>query len=1092
MRKNVFLMAMMMCRVGAGWLHAGSDALVPDYTPPAFDASANILAGEWKVFIRTAGAVDPAMHATELPSELTVSGQTLRAHDVVVHANHTLDFGALSPGQPERTEAWAFREVTVPSDRRITVGAGADWWMEWFVNGDPVFSTMANGNAGAVSDRRFTFELPLNAGRNIIAVRVLSGSLGWKLVCSQQQTAAFTPARFLSDMASVVDWPSECILNPCDDLNWSGSGVVMPVQDAQRGAVYELMMEAGPQKIFIAYARPVPHDGLAFYLKGHKRDTNSADHIRIQAYVQPLGPDPGADAGANAVSDGAERIYLTSGPLDLAFDGWQRITLRYDRDFFPRATASDVTGAILHAINILSELRSPSRIRMDAFRYLNAPRPHAFEIRGFMQEGHVFFRGRPFTPSLRVYSPVVQDVALTVHINRQDNRVHKTLDTTLAVHKGEQVYYPGMPALAEGYYSIVVKARADDGARFTTAGYFKIVPPRDVEAWIGDHEGAAYLYDRAELSDLYRGGYRLLRAAGYLDEVARGDAGERAWTAARAIVRQRVEMGFEVIGSQMGTGAGNIDTNEFERRRQAFQTPVRLTDWGYSFPAQDKTKIRDSMAAAAASFKGRIRYWEFGNEFDRVVYPEAEPGKFAWWGTGREYAEDLAHFYEGVKRGNPQARVISSGITCILNLPVRKRFILEMLDHCGSRHFDVFGLHGYGGQDNMAAVLGYLRERGFTQPFCCTERGYAGAGRAVMLYALKEICFLRQQGALFFISFINRCAPPDPSNHAREYATRHYDGSPGSMWALYSTAAFMLDGARDLTPITGQPYQGVRYRARDGHALLLYKEGGPCRQEFASRGSVRVIDALGNETAVNGSPFVLTLDDLPRYVVSASPIEAVGAGPMQSLPTTLAESRWTGAHRFDGSLSEWPATNRLAIDSAQQVVMGRNEWLGQVDLNSYYGTHFTTSNLSGACAFVHSGDTIVLGVQVVDDDVNVMGADATVETGDSFTLTFISHEDTRETLRLIPGDEGTVHVRGNAAYADRVTALYRRLATGYSAEVRFPQSMVQLSGNRQFRMNVTLWDADRHTGQTTDPYIGMSLGPGGTEAPLPVFVLSGE
>jgi len=78
--------------------------------------------------------------------------------------------------------AYLLTTVTVEKDTEVTLGAGADWWMKWWVNGQVVCDTLATGNNAhppSLLDR--SFPVRLRAGRNLIVVKVISGSGGFTL-----------------------------------------------------------------------------------------------------------------------------------------------------------------------------------------------------------------------------------------------------------------------------------------------------------------------------------------------------------------------------------------------------------------------------------------------------------------------------------------------------------------------------------------------------------------------------------------------------------------------------------------------------------------------------------------------------------------------------------------------------------------------------------------------------------------------------------------------------------------------------------------------------------------------------------------------
>lgn len=68
------------------------------------------------------------------------------------------------------------------SNTTIRIGASADWWMTWYVNGTEIYSTAPNGNGADQNPATaHCFDIPLKAGRNLLAVSVHSGSQGFRL-----------------------------------------------------------------------------------------------------------------------------------------------------------------------------------------------------------------------------------------------------------------------------------------------------------------------------------------------------------------------------------------------------------------------------------------------------------------------------------------------------------------------------------------------------------------------------------------------------------------------------------------------------------------------------------------------------------------------------------------------------------------------------------------------------------------------------------------------------------------------------------------------------------------------------------------------
>lgn len=111
----------------------------------------------------------------ESPAELVIGSQHLTARTVAFTGNR-LDLGALFDGRGPGKTAYLLADVEVDRAMDATFGAGADWWMKWWVNGEVVCDTLKDGNCmhpPSLFDHKFTVRL--KSGRNRIAVKVVSG-----------------------------------------------------------------------------------------------------------------------------------------------------------------------------------------------------------------------------------------------------------------------------------------------------------------------------------------------------------------------------------------------------------------------------------------------------------------------------------------------------------------------------------------------------------------------------------------------------------------------------------------------------------------------------------------------------------------------------------------------------------------------------------------------------------------------------------------------------------------------------------------------------------------------------------------------------
>ncbi len=71
---------------------------------------------------------------------------------------------------------YIFAELHSPVAQTIRLGIGADYWIECWINGQPIFDTLDTGNqSGRFSILDHQVEVPLRAGENLLAMRFIRG-----------------------------------------------------------------------------------------------------------------------------------------------------------------------------------------------------------------------------------------------------------------------------------------------------------------------------------------------------------------------------------------------------------------------------------------------------------------------------------------------------------------------------------------------------------------------------------------------------------------------------------------------------------------------------------------------------------------------------------------------------------------------------------------------------------------------------------------------------------------------------------------------------------------------------------------------------
>jgi len=96
--------------------------------------------------------------------------------------------GALCGGKEVGKTVCLLATLDAEKEGEVRFGAGADWWMKWWVNGEAVYDTLQEGNgAWPPSVLHHVFTARLKAGRNLLAVKVVSGSGSFALAAGGPQ-----------------------------------------------------------------------------------------------------------------------------------------------------------------------------------------------------------------------------------------------------------------------------------------------------------------------------------------------------------------------------------------------------------------------------------------------------------------------------------------------------------------------------------------------------------------------------------------------------------------------------------------------------------------------------------------------------------------------------------------------------------------------------------------------------------------------------------------------------------------------------------------------------------------------------------------
>lgn len=168
---------------------------------------------EWKVFqpkAKLEAFIGSAEHDlySKVPAELSgAAPKNMRLENNVIDlGKNRKDF---TPGEC----AYFFNRFESPADGEMHIGLAADWWFTLYVNGERVYDTQATGNRS----KRFVPDdhvvaVPVKKGVNVLAVKVLSGSNGWKFVCGKPTRAPRNKEAYT--LVENEDW-RKVVVPPC-------------------------------------------------------------------------------------------------------------------------------------------------------------------------------------------------------------------------------------------------------------------------------------------------------------------------------------------------------------------------------------------------------------------------------------------------------------------------------------------------------------------------------------------------------------------------------------------------------------------------------------------------------------------------------------------------------------------------------------------------------------------------------------------------------------------------------------------------------------------------------------------------------------
>jgi len=150
----------------------------------------------WKVFAPV--PADEEAPLDRIPEKLGGAGP----HAVALNAN-TIEFKKYFPERKMRNTAWLYATIYAAQNCEYTIGAGADYFMTYYVNGKPVIDTLKSGNAAeGIHYSEHVAKVKLKAGQNLLAIKFQSGK-------GANPRISLGGAEDLRNMSSVISVVSE-------------------------------------------------------------------------------------------------------------------------------------------------------------------------------------------------------------------------------------------------------------------------------------------------------------------------------------------------------------------------------------------------------------------------------------------------------------------------------------------------------------------------------------------------------------------------------------------------------------------------------------------------------------------------------------------------------------------------------------------------------------------------------------------------------------------------------------------------------------------------------------------------------------------
>ena len=141
----------------------------------------------------------PMEEMDRIPEWLELEGKKLDRRDAVL-VDGELNLSDLFGGHELGQQAILFAELVLDTETEVAFGAGSEYWMRWWLDGEKVLDTFKLGNGRPVGPTDHCFRRTLKAGTHLLGVQLIAGEFTWVF-----KTSTATPGHVAVSCAERAD-----------------------------------------------------------------------------------------------------------------------------------------------------------------------------------------------------------------------------------------------------------------------------------------------------------------------------------------------------------------------------------------------------------------------------------------------------------------------------------------------------------------------------------------------------------------------------------------------------------------------------------------------------------------------------------------------------------------------------------------------------------------------------------------------------------------------------------------------------------------------------------------------------------------------